>query len=847
MDLDGFTSALKAADDATRFSVAKELADRASPKELVGVAGLLVKEDQTLRLGAICVLALARFKPAAGALVAVAKSRRGEERAAALHALAEMCGPDDKDKVLPALEAAKDDPDQEVQQARERAMELLAPREKIAEEAGAPMAAFGLLSPDRATRRTALVRAIKEHDAPARLLAESLLETRSDGVRMDLIGGLGTMPAEAIRDAVLRVANDADDDLLALLARMLERKLLAAEADVRHDVARALGKAKRRADSPLAKEALATCALKLAPELAVVEQAGDVATLEEEATQTLLDSLAALEGEGRAAALKALISGLAKAPGRVAVFAESLYADVDALDVVARSSLAALCVRAASGSGDDEELSRHLGPLARLFARVVLPGAPLPRQLVTGLLLSPSDQDRYALIELCAALQTEEGAAELARLARGEQPEGVRERALQALRELTSSEVEVLLHPDDTVELLPRWTTPTGERLLAEGRDLVDRAGQRWLLGADGVVVREADTPHGGCRCCHRPRVLEAPARTDDDDVGPPARPSCPVTGKTHLQGDDGPVLEDGHPLGGCVVCESLRPLEREGKRVGCPSCHTAYERKDDAWVPKKSNPGPTIELYALDPDAPPPRSDVIPQIDDEKIVPPTDADLDDLPEEVVRAMRANVVLYGRGGFRAWGGTGILIARADDEVAILTARQNIEETLGEQAGQRVPVQCVTIAGEDVPARVVWVARSGVDLALLAAKLDMPDTVDTIPLELARPAKLGDELYAVGNQLGFPWSFTRGPVSGLRTLSSSSGQQLRFVQTPMPLATGTGGGGLYHASGELAGVISWYRVSGIGDATNFGISADSVVATLRREKVRFGGERLVEDE
>lgn len=848
MEIAHVTETLRAADDASRFAVAQSIAQDASPQDLLAVAKLLVAEDRGVRLGAISVLRAASFRPATGALVAICKTRGGKERALALHALAELCTPDDKERLLPALAASKDDPGDDVREARDRLMALCAPREQLVEKVGATSSMFGLLAPDQNKRRAALVRTLKEHPNPGQVLAESLKETRNDGVRMDLIGGLGTLPPEKLADAVDVCCDGGDGDLLALLARMLGRKLTDQDAEVRLRVARRLLTAERSTDSLIAKEALRSASRALAPELAVVEQAREVATLETDELTALLDALAELGDDGRRAALEALVAGLAKVPARVGVFAEALFADLDALDVMAKTRLAAVCVQAAGATTDDEDLQRHLGPLARLYARVVLPGARLPRQLVVGLTLSPDDQDRFALVELCAAVQTEESAAELKKLFEGTASDAVKARARDALAGFESADVEVLLHPDDTAELLPRYKTPAGERLSADGRYLVSSDGERWVLTADGQPARVRNTSHGGCRCCFRPRALEVVEASEDDETGEgPARPTCPVTGKAHLLTDDDPVLLEGHPLGGCTVCESLRPLERQGERVSCPSCHTGYERDGDAWVPKTARPAAARYTYALEEGAPPRKSDVLPDIDDLNIIPPTEQDLDDLPDEVVRAMRANVVLYGKGGFKEWGGTGLIVARSEREIAILTARQNVEQTDGDEHGQRVPLTCVTIEGEVQKTRVVWVAQGGVDLALLAATVDGADALAEVDLAGGKNPKLGAPLFAVGNQLGFPWSYSSGSASGLRTLTTSGGLELRYVQTPMPLASGSGGGGLYLEGGELAGVVSWYRISGWSDATNFAISAESVAATLRREKVRFGGERLVDDD
>lgn len=843
MDFAELKKKLVTADDDEREALVVVTAARATPSDLIAIAGLLVGDTEQVRLFAIELLARARFAPAAGALLAVARTRGGKERAAALRALCVVTGGGDEARVLESARPFVDDGDEEVRGA---ARVLVGELEKKTAPLAGGVITFGLLSPDRDKRRTALVRTLKEHGEPAHALASALLETRSSAVRMDLIAGLGTLGHDALARAAKQLLPDADADLVALFARQLEQKLKDADAALRLTIAHAVLEAGARVRSPLARAATDACALVLAPSLGASDQAKRVGDLDAEDLERLKDALVSLEAVPRAEALTALVQGLAKSPERAGAFAEMLYADLHRLGVVEKASLLTIATRASSASGDDADLARHLGPLARLYARLVPKGGALPSQLVVGLQLSPQVADRFALIELCAALATEESADCLKRLSeRGD--DEVKRRALAALKSLSSDEVEVRLHPDG-VELLPRYKTPSGERLTAEGRALTDRHGARWVLSAEGVPVGERETPFGGCRCCFRARALEDTRASADTNSGDEkSLPLCPVTSKPHLiDPDEGTFLEESHPLGGCSVCEAVRPLVRQGERVLCLACHTSYERKGERYVPRKPpmGEGPVYVITATSGGANP--SPTIPEVIDAP-KPPLESDLMDLPPEVRRAMAANVVLVGRGSFRMWGASGIVVAKSADEIAILTNRHAVEEVMGENAGARVPLTCVTIAGEEAPTRVVWVASQGLDLALLCARVSHPEAVDVIDLAAGRAARPGDEIFAVGNALGLPWSYTAGPASAVRTLPTRQGLDVRFLQTPMNLPSGTGGGGVYLKDGAICGLVSWYRGAGGLSETNFAISVDSIVAGLRRERVRFGGTPLCASE
>jgi hypothetical protein len=815
------------ASDAERAALVDSIAARATPQELVQIASWLTDEAEAVRRAAIGVIEEAGFKPAIGALCAVARARAGAERLAAILALTRIADRDDREKVGPLLSLPVADVDEKSALERLAVVVEHAQPEQTATE-------FGLLSSDQATRRAALVRVLQHADDPVASLADSLLETRADGVRMDLLGGLATLGGEQLLAAAERVTPRADDDLLALFARQLARKLGGDDNNLRARAAVLLEKSRGRVSSVVTHAALDSAALTLVPARAVRALAETAAELDDDGAAELADAFAALDVDGRLGATPALITSLTKAlarhPGRIARFAAPLLDVEGELPVAVRSQLGGLVLKAAAGAGDDPALSRAQGDVARLAARVLLPGTPLPKTLALGLSLSPDAADREALVALCAALATEECALELVKLAREEGPAG--EAAREALASFSSTEARVLQHPGDKYEVLPAYADAHGEALVASGRELKDRAGRAWVLEAEGPVLA-AETPWGGCACCFRPRALE-------DARGKTDRPTCPVTGRRHLIDDDGPVLEESHPLGGCDECDSVRPLSRDGDRVECRTCHTRYRREGDRLKPFKARtpqiPGPDGTLVTVE------RDNAVPELNDD-MRPPTEDDLLQLPIDVQTAMRASVVLYGKGAFHNWGGTGLCVAHDGAEIAVLTTRHSVEETRGPGLGARVPLTCMTIAGEVAETRLLWAGRQGLDLALLGVKLQRPEEVMSVHLPDGARAKLGDPLFAVGHELSCPWSYYEGAVSAIRSLRTSYGLEVKYVQTAMVLPSGTGGGGLFHKDGRLAGLVSWFRRGGTNE-TNFAIAVESVVAALRRDRVKFGGGRLV---
>jgi transcription-repair coupling factor (superfamily II helicase) len=67
------------------------------------------------------------------------------------------------------------------------------------------------------------------------------------------------------------------------------------------------------------------------------------------------------------------------------------------------------------------------------------------------------------------------------------------------------------------------------------------------------------------------------------------------------------------------------------------------------------------------------------------------------------------------------------------------------------------------------------------------------------------AEIGARVFAIGNPLGLPWSYSNGTLSAVRDWTSRAGLPVRVLQTDTSIAPGSSGGGLWHvdAYAELA--------------------------------------------
>jgi ATP-dependent Lon protease len=97
MDLDLLASELANASIGARLDIARRAATEASPGDLMRVVRLLLHPLLPVRLGAIEVLAAARYRPAMRPLVDITRRRRGDERVFAARAVVAMAEPCDAD------------------------------------------------------------------------------------------------------------------------------------------------------------------------------------------------------------------------------------------------------------------------------------------------------------------------------------------------------------------------------------------------------------------------------------------------------------------------------------------------------------------------------------------------------------------------------------------------------------------------------------------------------------------------------------------------------------------------------------------------------------------------------
>jgi len=227
-------------------------------------------------------------------------------------------------------------------------------------------------------------------------------------------------------------------------------------------------------------------------------------------------------------------------------------------------------------------------------------------------------------------------------------------------------------------------------------------------------------------------------------------------------------------------------------------------------------------------------------------------ADVTEVVEDVMPAMVSIVNKYVQTS-SFWGqtfsqeaqssGSGIIIAQDEKELLIATNYHVIEgaDTLE-----------VTFIDGSVAKAQIKGKDAGMDLAVIAISLESIDTETKQAITVAKMGdsealKLGEQVIAIGNALGYGQSVTGGWVSALnREVGMEDGSKGTFIQTDAAINGGNSGGALLNMNGEVVGInsskISGYGVEGMGYAIPIA-AAEPIISDLMtretKEKVEDG--------
>ena len=215
----------------------------------------------------------------------------------------------------------------------------------------------------------------------------------------------------------------------------------------------------------------------------------------------------------------------------------------------------------------------------------------------------------------------------------------------------------------------------------------------------------------------------------------------------------------------------------------------------------------------------------------------PTESELESMEPWRSHALRANVVIKtAPTSFRSRAysyGSGVILKTEGRQAFILTNKHVIG------AHNSSAMRIVFYNGEESTAKVEWLAPGETDLAIISCEaLTMKDYE---PSRLA-PAVVaqGERVFAIGNPMNLPWSYTEGVISGIRQ-HEENGKDVTIYQTQTPINQGNSGGGLYDMTGLLIGINTWTKDKSVTEGLNFAISTRSILELLDdKQKERFLG-------
>ena len=180
-------------------------------------------------------------------------------------------------------------------------------------------------------------------------------------------------------------------------------------------------------------------------------------------------------------------------------------------------------------------------------------------------------------------------------------------------------------------------------------------------------------------------------------------------------------------------------------------------------------------------------------------------------------------------------GSGIIVGKNDTELLIATNNHVV-------AGS-TDLTVTFSDNKDVSAAIKG-TDSATDLAIIAVKLsDIPsDTMSKIQIATmgdSDNAKVGQQVIAIGNALGYGQSVTVGYVSALdRQITDENGIVHTYIQTDAAINPGNSGGALLNMNGEVVGINSAKLASTEVEGMGYAIAITDVSDILEVEGMGF---------
>ncbi len=182
-------------------------------------------------------------------------------------------------------------------------------------------------------------------------------------------------------------------------------------------------------------------------------------------------------------------------------------------------------------------------------------------------------------------------------------------------------------------------------------------------------------------------------------------------------------------------------------------------------------------------------------------------------------------------------GSGIIVGQNDTELLIATNNHVVSGATDMK---------VTFTDSTQVAAAIKGTDSATDLAIIAVKLsDIPsDTMSKIKVATLGDSdnvKVGQQVIAIGNALGYGQSLTVGYISALdREITDENGIQHTYIQTDAAINPGNSGGALLDLNGNVIGINAAKNASTEVEGMGFAIpisKAQEILNNLMTKKTR----------
>ena len=186
-------------------------------------------------------------------------------------------------------------------------------------------------------------------------------------------------------------------------------------------------------------------------------------------------------------------------------------------------------------------------------------------------------------------------------------------------------------------------------------------------------------------------------------------------------------------------------------------------------------------------------------------------------------------------------GSGVIIGQTDTELLIVTNAHVVDGA-----------STLTVSFCDNESNEAYIkgSDSDIDIALIGVKLSdiKESTLGDIKIAAfgdSDSVKVGEQVMAIGNALGYGQSVTTGIISALHRTNNTTTSEL--IQTDAAINSGNSGGALFNMRGEVIGINNSKPASATVDGMGYAIPSATVQPIVEEYSSKVAREKVAEEE